>query len=59
MFLVSWKYYVDTFGQKGIEMVQTAEDLVGKVWDATGERPPQLDEPIYEHEMQFAGKIFS
>ncbi|KAF6027275.1 XPNPEP2 [Bugula neritina] len=53
---VSWKYYVDAFGQKGIEMVQTAEDLVGKVWDATGERPPQLDEPIYEHEMQFAGR---
>ncbi|XP_042203854.1 uncharacterized protein LOC121853643 isoform X2 [Homarus americanus] len=51
----TWKFYSEELAKSDIELVAEETNLVDLVWPAE-ERPPYSQDPIYIHELQFAGK---
>ncbi|XP_042885585.1 uncharacterized protein LOC122261838 isoform X2 [Penaeus japonicus] len=51
----TWKKFADELEKAEIVMVPVERNLVDAIWPVT-ERPPYSQDPIYVHELQFAGK---
>ncbi|ROT63461.1 hypothetical protein C7M84_018673 [Penaeus vannamei] len=51
----TWKKFAEELEKAEIVMVPLERNLVDAIWPVT-ERPPYSQDPIYVHELQFAGK---
>ena len=55
MFIGSWRNYEKTFTDKGLTF-SPAADLVGRVWDAAGNRPLASNNEVFPLDIKYAGR---